>query len=268
MQRGKYSCGSYMESKFNLAVLIDGDNAQAKLIKEILEEVSRYGKATIRRIYGDWTTPQMNSWKDLINQYSINPIQKFSYTTGKNSTDSAMIIDAMDILHADSVDGFCIVSSDSDYTGLAKRIREEGMFVMGIGERKTPTAFVKSCEIFTFSENLQPKSEKSTSSKGTTRKNTKRSSASDKSEQKQSTSKLGSEELKLLDKAFEISTNTNEEEEVYIAHIGTTLRKIDPSFDPRSYGFRTLTQLFASIDKYKIMRNVVNGLNQPLVKLK
>lgn len=256
-----------METKFNLAVLIDGDNAQAKLIKEILEEVSRYGKATIRRIYGDWTTPQMNSWKDLINQYSINPIQKFSYTTGKNSTDSAMIIDAMDILHAESVDGFCIVSSDSDYTGLAKRIREEGMFVMGIGERKTPTAFVKSCEIFTFSENLQPKTEKP-SAKTTTRKNVKRTATpSEKPEQKES-SKLGVEELKLLDKAFEISTNTNEEDEVYIAHIGTTLRKIDPSFDPRSYGFRTLTQLFASIDKYKIMRNVVNGLNQPLVKLK
>src|SRR5690554_123990 len=256
-----------METKFNLAVLIDGDNAQAKLIKEILEEVSRYGKATIRRIYGDWTTPQMNSWKDLINQYSINPIQKFSYTTGKNSTGSAMIIDAMDILHAESVDGFCIVSSDSDYTGLAKRIREEGMFVMGIGERKTPTAFVKSCEIFTFSENLQPKSEKS-STKTTTKKNVRRSTApSEKPEPKES-SKLGVEELKLLDKAFEISTNTNEEDEVYIAHIGTTLRKIDPSFDPRSYGFTTLTQLFASIDKYKIMRNVVNGLNQPLVKLK
>src|SRR5690625_4601115 len=228
-----------METKFNLAVLIDGDNAQAKLIKEILEEVSRYGKATIRRIYGDWTTPQMNSWKNIINQYSINPIQKFSYTTGKNSTDSAMIIDAMDILHADSVDGFCIVSSDSDYTGLAKRIREEGMFVMGIGERKTPTEFVKSCEKFTFSENLQPKSEKSTSSKDTTRKSSKRTASSDRSDQKQSSSKLGKEELRLLDKAFEISTNTNEEEEVYIAHIGTTLRKIDPSFDPRSYGFRT-----------------------------
>src|SRR5690625_469500 len=137
------------------------------------------------------------------------------------------------------------------------------MFVMGIGERKTPTAFVKSCEIFTFSENLQPKSEKSTSSKDTTRKSSKRTASSDRSDQKQSSSKLGKEELRLLDKAFEISTNTNEEEEVYIAHIGTTLRKIDPSFDPRSYGFRTLTQLFASIDKYKIMRNVVNGLNQP-----
>lgn len=256
------------KSKFNIAVLIDGDNAQAKLIKEILEEVSRYGKATIRRIYGDWTTQQMNSWKDLINLYSINPIQKFSYTTGKNSTDSAMIIDAMDILHSQSVDGFCIVSSDSDYTGLAKRIREEGMFVMGIGERKTPTAFVKSCEIFTFCENLQPKQEKTNTYKSTAKRTSKRSEIPvGKSEQKEN-ARLGAEEMKLLDKAFEISTNTNEEDEAYIAHIGSTLRKIDPSFDPRSYGFRTLTQLFASIDKYKVLRNVVNGLNQPLVKLK
>lgn len=256
------------KTKFNIAVLIDGDNAQAKLIKEILEEVSRYGKATIRRIYGDWTTQQMNSWKDLINQYSINPIQKFSYTTGKNSTDSAMIIDAMDILHTQNVDGFCIVSSDSDYTGLAKRIREEGMFVMGIEERKTPTAFVKSCEIFTFSENLQPKQEKPVVSSRAPKRTTKRNETPvEKTEQKE-IAKIGLEDLTLLDKAFEISTNTNEEDETYIAHIGSTLRKIDPSFDPRSYGFRTLTQLFASIDKYKIVRNVVNGLNQPLVKLK
>ena len=142
------------ESKFNIAVLIDGDNAQAKLIKEIVEEVSKYGKVTIRRIYGDWTKPQMNSWKEIINQFSISPIQKFSYTTGKNSTDSSLIIDAMDILHSGSVEGFCIVSSDSDYTGLAKRIREQGLFVMGIGRKNTPIAFVNSCEIFTYSENL------------------------------------------------------------------------------------------------------------------
>lgn len=258
-------------SKFNIAVLIDGDNAQAKIIKEILEEVSRYGKATIRRIYGDWTTPQMNSWKDLINQHSINPIQKFSYTTGKNSTDSAMIIDAMDILHSKSVEGFCIVSSDSDYTGLAKRIREEGLFVMGIGERKTPTAFVKSCEIFTFCENLQPRNERTNIAKNAAKRTVKRNNdlPLEKTEQKDMTpSRLGVEELKLLDKAFEISTNTNEEDETYIAHIGSTLRKIDPSFDPRTYGFKTLTQLFASIEKYQILRNVVNGLNQPLVKLK
>src|SRR6476619_5918506 len=139
-----------------IALLVDGDNAQAKIMDLILEEASKYGKVTIRRIYGDWTTSHMNNWKHSLNELAINPIQKFSYTQGKNSTDSALIIDAMDILHDELVDGFCIVSSDSDYTGLAKRIREEGIFVMGIGEKKTPNAFVKSCEIFTFVENLEP----------------------------------------------------------------------------------------------------------------
>src|SRR5215210_4012505 len=138
-----------------IALLIDGDNASAKLLSLVLAEASKYGKVTIRRVYGDWTTPHMNSWKSSLNELAINPIQKFSYTQGKNSTDSALIIDAMDILHDELVDGFCIVSSDSDYTGLARRIREEGIFVMGIGEKKTPNAFVKSCEIFTYVENLE-----------------------------------------------------------------------------------------------------------------
>src|SRR5690554_558447 len=113
------------ERKFNIAILIDGDNAQAKLLKETIEEVSKYGKATIRRIYGDWTSQTMNSWKNLINQHSINPIQKFSYTSGKNSTDGALIIDAMDILHSKNVEGFCIVSSDSDYRSEERRVGKE-----------------------------------------------------------------------------------------------------------------------------------------------
>ena len=244
-------------TKFNIAVLIDGDNAQPKLIKEILEEVSKYGKATIRRIYGDWTQPQMNGWKEIINQYSINPIQKFAYTTGKNSTDSSLIIEAMDILHSKNTEGFCIVSSDSDYTGLAKRIREEGLFVMGIGQRKTPSAFVQSCEIFTFSENLFPEIvitplvKKKTNTKEITPKET------------DTTPKI---KLSVIDKAFEISTN--EEDEAYISNIGTNIRKIDPSFDSRTYGFRNLTKLFESIDKYQVVKNIVNGLNHPLVRLK
>lgn len=247
------------KSKFNIAVLIDGDNAQPKLIKEILEEVSLYGKANIRRIYGDWTTPQMNSWKEVLNFYSINPIQKFNYTTGKNSTDSAMIIDAMDILHSKSIDGFCIVSSDSDYTGLAKRIREEGLFVMGIGERKTPIAFVKSCEVFTFTENLRPQEEKNQRS---------RSQQKPAEADTRTKDKLQPEVIDLLDRAFELSTSSNEEEEAYISNIGLKLRNLEPSFDPRTYGFKSLTQLYASVDKYEILRNMVNGLNQPLVRLK
>ena len=244
-------------TKFNIAVLIDGDNAQPKLIKEILEEVSKYGKATIRRIYGDWTQSQMNGWKEIINQYSISPVQKFAYTTGKNSTDSSMIIDAMDILHGKNIDGFCIVSSDSDYTGLAKRIREEGLFVMGIGQKKTPSAFVQSCEIFTFSENLAPPIEKQPKAKAKT--NTKEASIKETIPQ----SKVN---LSIIDKAFEISTN--EEDEAYISHVGTNLRKIDPSFDSRTYGFRNLTKLFESIEKYQVVKNEVNGLNHPLVRLK
>ncbi|KAA3649790.1 MAG: NYN domain-containing protein [Bacteroidetes bacterium] len=259
------------DSKFNIAVLIDGDNAQAKLIKELLAEVSKYGKATIRRIYGDWTIPQMNSWKEVINQHSINPIQKFSYTTGKNSTDSALIIDAMDILHSKSVDGFCIVSSDSDYTGLAKRIREEGLFVMGIGRKMTPVAFVNSCEIFTFSENLLPDLELTEDNTDTNIDSNEKTSvkktsaiANEKTERKPKKPKL---DISIIDKAFEISIN-NEEEEAYIAKVGLSLRKIDPSFDSRTYGFKTLTQLFESLGKYTIIKNEVNGLNHPLVKLK
>jgi uncharacterized LabA/DUF88 family protein len=255
------------EPKFNIAVLIDGDNAQAKLIKHIIEEVSKYGKATIRRIYGDWTVSQMNSWKEVINHYSISPIQKFSYTSGKNSTDSSLIIDAMDILHSASVDGFCIVSSDSDYTGLAKRIREEGLFVMGIGKKNTPIAFVNSCEVFTFAENLEPqivnytRDHEITSSSPSTKK------ASAKIvNNKQDKKGYPPIDLVNIDKAFEISAS--EEGGTFISKVGLALRKIDPSFDPRTYGFKNLTQLFESLDKYIVLKNEANGLNHPLIKLK
>lgn len=248
-----------METKFNIAVLVDGDNAQAKLVKEIIEEVSKYGKVTIRRVYGDWTIPQMNSWKDILNQYSLSPIQKFSYTTGKNSTDSSLIIDAMDILHSKSVEGFCIVSSDSDYTGLAKRIREEGLFVMGIGRKTTPIAFVNSCEVFTFSENLLQLTESSEDNPSVIPKRSKKTASKTESNKPKINTVI-------IDKAFEISTNDNEE--AFISKIGLSLRKIDPSFDPRSFGFKTLTQLFENIDKYQVIKNEVNGLNHPLVRLK
>lgn len=252
-----------MDNKLNIAVLIDGDNAQPKLMKEIIEEVSKYGKATIRRIYGDWTSPQMNGWKAIINQHSISPIQKFSYTTGKNSTDGSLIIDAMDILHGHNTEGFCIVSSDSDYTGLAKRIREEGLFVMGIGEKKTPEAFVKSCEIFTFTENItiiesEPRVKRAKSTKKTTVVN--------KVIKTKSNTKLSKEDAATIDKAFDISTN--DEEKAHISTLGLNIRKIDPSFDPRSYGFKSLTNLFKEIDTYEVIKNDVNGINHPLISKK
>ncbi len=237
--------------KSNIAVLIDGDNAQPKLIQQILEEVSKYGKATIRRIYGDWTISQMSGWKDVINLHSFNPVQKFSYTTGKNSTDSSLIIDAMDVLHSKKIDGFCIVSSDSDYTGLAKRIREEGLFVMGIGEKKTPNAFVQSCEIFTYCENISVEASPDVKLK---------------LEPNKQPVAAGKLDTAIIDRAFDISIH--EEDEVYIAKVGLNIRKIDPSFDSRSYGFKNLTQLFKSLPKYEVVRNVVKGLNHPLVKLK
>jgi len=137
-----------------IAMLIDGDNAQAGLLAQMLVEAARYGQVTVRRIYGDWTTPSMNSWKETLNFHAFQPIQQFRYTIGKNATDSAMIIDAMDVLHSSVVDAFCLVSSDSDYTRLATRIRETGIFVMGIGEKKTPKPFVNACDVFVYTENL------------------------------------------------------------------------------------------------------------------
>ena len=138
-----------------IAMLIDGDNAQASLISNMLAETSKYGNVIIRRIYGDWTTANMNGWKEMLQTHAIQPIQQFRYTIGKNATDSAMIIDAMDILYEDRVEGFCLVSSDSDYTRLATRIREKGIFVMGVGKKMTPRAFVNACDVFVFTENLQ-----------------------------------------------------------------------------------------------------------------
>lgn len=239
-----------METKSTkIALLVDGDNAQSKMMDLMLEEASKYGKVTIRRVYGDWTTQHMNHWKGQLNEMAFNPIQKFSYTTGKNSTDSALIIDAMDILHADLVDGFCIVSSDSDYTGLAKRIREAGIFVMGIGEQKTPAAFVKSCEIFTYIENLEPKAE-APEKKETIKKKKEKSPMS----------------MKLINKAYDMSIN--ESNEAYISNLGINLRKLDPSFDVRTYGCKTLTQFFSKLPGFVVVDNVINGLNNPLIKKK
>ncbi|HEY5370842.1 MAG TPA: NYN domain-containing protein [Hanamia sp.] len=234
-----------------IALLVDGDNAQSKMMDLILEEASKYGKVTIRRVYGDWTIQHMNHWKSLLNEMAFNPIQKFSYTTGKNSTDSALIIDAMDILHAKLVDGFCIVSSDSDYTGLAKRIREAGIFVMGIGEQKTPNAFVKSCEIFTYVENLEPKTE------------VPEKQQTQKKKKEKPTTSVNS---KLIDKAYDMSIN--ESNEAYISTLGINLRKLDPSFDVRTYGCKTLTQFFSKLPGFVVVDNVVNGLNNPLIKRK
>lgn len=142
-----------MEKK--IAILIDGDNAESGLVEQYIMEVERFGRATVKRVYADWMDIRMKNWKEQLNKFAVRPIQKFAYTTGKNSTDTALIIDAMDLLHSKKIDGICIVSSDSDYTGLAHRIREDGLFVMGIGRAHTPQAFVAACETFILSEVLQ-----------------------------------------------------------------------------------------------------------------
>src|SRR5574340_338867 len=151
--------------RHKIAMLIDGDNAQAGLLAQMLVEAARYGQVTVRRIYGDWTTSNMNSWKETLNFHAFQPIQQFRYTIGKNATDSAMIIDAMDILHSNVVNGFCLVSSDSDYTRLATRIRETGIFVMGIAEKKTPQPFVNACDVFVYTENLVAEKKKTSAAR-------------------------------------------------------------------------------------------------------
>ena len=206
------------------AVLIDGDNAQASLLPEILTEVSKAGLITIKRIYGDWTTTAMNQWKDTLHQNAIQPVQQFRNTIGKNATDSAMIIDAMDLLHTNDLQGFCIVSSDSDYTRLATRIRENGLFVIGVGERKTPEAFVNACNQFIYSENLSKV------------KVPRKKRGAKKAEEQDS-----SDPLPLLIQGFEMAAK--EDEWAFLAAIGNSLRQVDPAFDPRTYGHEKLQSL-------------------------
>ena len=214
----------YEQQRF--AVLIDGDNAQASLLPQILAEVSKVGLITIKRIYGDWTTTNMNSWKESLHKHAIQPMQQFRYTVGKNATDSAMIIDAMDLLHSNDVDGFCIVSSDSDYTRLAIRIREEGLFVIGVGEKKTPEAFRNACNQFIYSENLT-----------VTKEPRKKPAKKPEKEGKVDTP----DPLPLLLQGFEMAAK--EEEWVYLAAMGNALRQLDPAFDPRTYGHQKLQSL-------------------------
>ena len=218
-----------MEEQFEqqkFAVLIDGDNAQASLLPQILAEISKVGLITIKRIYGDWTTTSMNQWKESLHKHAIQPMQQFRYTTGKNATDSAMIIDAMDLLHSNDVQGFCIVSSDSDYTRLATRIREQGLFVIGVGEQKTPEAFVNACNQFIYCENL-----------AVTQEPKKKARRKKKKEEKPDSK----DPLTLLVKGFELAAK--EEEWAHLARMGSILRQLDPAFDPRSYGHTKLQSL-------------------------
>ncbi len=223
-----------------LAVLIDADNAQASVIQELLAEVSRYGTATIKRAYGDWTTTNLKGWKEVLHKMAIQPIQQFSYTTGKNSTDASLIIDAMDVLHTGSVDGFCLVSSDSDFTRLATRIREAGLLVYGFGERKTPEPFVAACDKFIYTEILRAKPDEAKAQAAPTEANV----------------KLAVKVAELPELAPMILTALDaaarDDGWAPLGPLGSQMNKNNPSFDPRNYGFSQLSKLMRKQDYLEI----------------
>ncbi len=238
-----------------IAMLIDGDNAQPSLIEKILAETTKYGLITIRRIYGDWTSANMGGWKDTLQSHAIQPIQQFRYTVGKNATDSAMIIDAMDIFYSGTVDAFCLVSSDSDYTRLATRIREQGIFVMGIGKKITPRAFVNACDVFVYTENLVPTSQlqslASTNGGGNKSETHKRKTSKSAAAQQVSAPSAGqdagamdldsasNDPLPLLHSAFDLAADENGW--AFLGTLGHHLRQLDPGFDSRTFGYRQLS---------------------------
>jgi uncharacterized LabA/DUF88 family protein len=217
-----------MPTQGRLAVLIDADSAEAGVIQELLAEVSRYGTATIKRAYGDWTTTNLRSWKDVLHKMAIQPIQQFRYTTGKNATDSALIIDAMDVLHGKSVDGFCIVSSDSDFTRLATRIREAGLTAYGFGARHTPEPFVAACDKFVYTEILKPEPVEKSEPVG-----------------------FPITQLKPLVIAA-IDANARDDGWAALGGVGSVVGKNQPDFDPRNYGFKKLSELVKSLNYVEV----------------
>jgi len=226
-----------MNTNLNLAVLIDGDNIPSAHVKEMMEEIAKYGNPTIKRIYGDWTKPNLSKWKTLLLENAITPIQQYGYTTGKNATDSAMIIDAMDILYSEKVNGFCLVSSDSDFTRLATRLREAGMQVIGIGEKKTPNPFIVACDKFIYIEVLRNLVDKKG---GLNARKTK----------KESVDKITQKDVKLI--STTISDLSDEDGWAFLGDVGGLLQKKRPNFDSRNYGYEKLTPLIKSIGEFEL----------------
>ena len=222
-----------------LAVLIDGDNIPSAYVKEMMEEIAKYGNPTIKRIYGDWTKPHLSKWKNILLENAITPIQQYGYTTGKNATDSAMIIDAMDILYSEKVNGFYLVSSDSDFTRLATRLREAGMQVFGIGEKKTPDSFIVACDKFIYIEILKYRTEGS-----------ELELTESQSSQKDNIDKITPKVIKLISST--ISDLADDDGWAFLGDVGNLLQKKQPNFDSRNYGFQKLTPLINSINKFEI----------------
>ena len=227
-----------MDKDLNLAVLIDGDNIPSAYVKEMMEEIAKYGNPSIRRIYGDWTKPNLSKWKNMLLENAITPIQQYAYTAGKNATDSAMIIDAMDILYSGKVEGFCLVSSDSDFTRLATRLREAGMRVIGIGEKKTPEPFIVACDRFIYIEILKKNEEKESPNSKTS------------NSKKNDLDKIGAKTIRLI--SATISDCADDDGWAFMGDVGSLLQKKQPNFDSRNYGFQKLTPMISSISKFEI----------------
>ncbi len=265
-----------------LAVLIDADNASARLIEPLLEEVAKYGTAHVKRIYGDWTSTQLSGWKEKLHVFAIQPVQQYSYTSGKNATDSALIIDAMDLLYTENFDGFCIISSDSDFTKLACRLREAGLFVYGFGKKQTPLPFQKACDKFTYTEifeehgatgaavlTLASNSVESTVKNGSTNGNSTNAKSETKTEKaKQATEQttklqLDKEAIVLLKTAYKAAAG--EDGWANLGAFGSQINKISPAFDPRNYGYSKLGQLVKETDIFEIQE--VTSENNPVAKV-
>ncbi|MDR1074364.1 MAG: NYN domain-containing protein [Treponema sp.] len=226
-----------VKDQAKLAVLIDADNAQSVSVEGLLDEVAKYGVASVKRIYGDWTSVYLRSWKDKLLEYAIQPIQQFSYTSGKNATDSAMIIDAMDLLYSEKLDGFCIVSSDSDFTRLAARLRESGKTVYGFGEKKTPRSFVAVCDKFIYTEILRAQQDDEDA----------------KSEPIAKARKEIKEDKKLLKLLGDaVDDIADESGWAYLGSVGQKINNRSSEFDPRNYGFKKLGDLFRAAPQFEI----------------
>ena len=234
--------------ELKLAVLIDADNVPYSNVKGMMEEIAKYGTPTTKRIYADWTKPNASGWKSVLLEHAITPIQQYSYTVGKNSSDSAMIIDAMDLLYSDKVDGFCIVSSDSDFTRLAIRLRESGMKVIGIGEKKTPNSFIVACDRFVYIEVLEgaiKKTRASASGRSKAPKTTTPSSGSKKQAEKETSSKIDNQTIELIESTLEAIGD--DDGWAFLGDVGNLIVKKKPEFDPRNYGFSKLTPMLKSL---------------------
>lgn len=243
------------EPTLRLAVLIDADNAQAAVIEGLLAEIARFGEATVKRIYGDFTSPNSSQWKKVLNKYAIKPVQQFAYTTGKNATDSTLIIDAMDLLYTRRFDGFCLISSDSDFTGLALRIREEGLTVLGFGEQKTPEAFRNACHKFLFTEVLRPVQPSSSEVSPV--------AAKEAPAETPHLQAAAPEPRQDFPRAFVLEALEKANDDTGWAHLGTFgsyLTKLQPDFDSRLYGFKKLSDLVkAKTDIFQFEERSVPG---------